>query len=85
MNKINNIYKTHLYYYLEGQLGIVDMTRTVQNLSAEGYPVNRRILATMSPYVTRNLRRYGDYVVDLSSVPQPFEGAINLPIDIFET
>ncbi len=63
----------------------VDMTLAVQTLSAQGYPVNRRILATLSPYVTRNLKRYGDYVVDLNNIPQPFEGAINLPIDIFET
>ena len=63
----------------------VDMTRAIQSLSAQGTPVNRKILATMSPYITRNLKRYGDYVVDLTSVPQPFEGAINLPIDIFET
>ena len=63
----------------------VDMTRVIQTLSAEGMKVNRRILATMSPYLTVNLRRYGDYVVDLKNIPQPFEGAINLPVDIFET
>ena len=63
----------------------VDMTRVIQSLSAEGFKITRRMLATMSPYLNRNLKRYGDYVVDLKNIPQPFEGAINLPVDIFET
>jgi hypothetical protein len=43
------------------------------------------MLATMSPYINRNLKRYRDYVVDLKNIPQPFEEAINLPVEIFET
>jgi hypothetical protein len=39
----------------------------------------------MSPYFNRNLKRYGDYVVDLKNIPQPFEGAISLPVEILET
>lgn len=63
----------------------VDLTRAIQGLSAEGFEINRRMLATMSPYINRHLKRYGDYVVDLENVPQPFEGAIHLPLDILET
>ena len=63
----------------------VDITLAIQTLIAQGYQINHRMLATLSPYITRNLRRYGDYVLDLDNIPQPFEGAINLPIDIFET
>ena len=63
----------------------VDMTEVICSLSAEGFKINRRMLATMSPYINRNLKRYGDYVVDLKNIPQPFERAINLPIEIFET
>ena len=63
----------------------VDMTRVIHSLSAEGFKINRRMLATMSPYLNRNLKRYGDYVVDLKNIPQPFEGAINLPVEIFKT
>lgn len=62
----------------------VDMTGVICSLSAEGFKINRRMLATMSPYTNRNLKRYGDYVVDLKNIPQPFEGAINLPVEIFE-
>lgn len=39
----------------------------------------------MSPDITRHLKRYGDYVVDLQNVSQPIEGAMLLPIEISET
>jgi TnpA family transposase/antitoxin (DNA-binding transcriptional repressor) of toxin-antitoxin stability system len=57
----------------------VDMSLAVQALSAQGYPIDREALATLSPYITRHLKRYGEYVVDLETVPQPFESAIQLP------
>ncbi len=54
-------------------------------LSASGYKVNRALLATLSPYITRHIKRYGDYMVDLSRIPPPWEGAITLPIEIPES
>jgi hypothetical protein len=38
---------------------------------AEGYPVNRADVAALSPYLTRHVKRFGDYVIDLSVIPQP--------------
>ena len=38
------------------------------------------MLATLSPYLTGHLKRYGDFVIDLQSIPAPLEGAIRLPI-----
>ncbi|MEO0835281.1 MAG: Tn3 family transposase [Cyanobacteria bacterium J06642_3] len=63
----------------------VDMTGVIRSLSAEGFKINRRMLATMSLYINRNLKRYGYYVVNLKNIPQPFDGAINLPVKIFES
>lgn len=63
----------------------VDMSLAVQQLSAEGYPIDRKALATMSPYLTGQLKRFGDFIVDMETVPPPFEQAIPLPIDIDET
>jgi TnpA family transposase len=62
----------------------VDISYAIRALSEEGYPLKRSLLATLSPYLTRHLKRYGDYVVDLGNIPQPLEGAITLPIDIAE-
>ncbi|MDV2997572.1 MAG: Tn3 family transposase TnXo19 [Chroococcidiopsis sp. SAG 2025] len=63
----------------------VDMSLAIQTLTAQGYPVNHRFVANLSPYLTRHIKRYGDYVVNLQNIPQPFEAAIHLPPEIFET
>jgi len=60
----------------------VDLSLAIQALSAEGMRVDRAVLKTLSPYLTRHLKRYGDYVVDLQQRPQPLEAAIALPIHI---
>ncbi|BDM83391.1 Tn3 family transposase [Acaryochloris marina] len=62
----------------------VDMSLALQQLSAEGYPIDREALATMSPYLTEQLKRFGDFVLDLETVPVPFEQAIQLPIKFDE-
>ena len=59
----------------------VDISQIVQQLSAEGYKINRDLLASLSPYLTRQIKRYGDYVVDLQNVPPSWEQAIVLPIE----
>ena len=61
----------------------VDMSLTIQTLTAPWYPVNHRFVASLSPYLTRHIKRYGDYVVNLQNIPQPFETAIHLPPSIF--
>ena len=40
---------------------VVDQTRVLHELHQEGYPISKDDLAFMSPYVTRNLNRFGDY------------------------
>jgi len=62
----------------------VDISIAVQKLHEEGYQIKQEDLATLSPYLTHNLRRYGDYVVDINDIPQPFELVIPLPITILE-
>jgi TnpA family transposase len=62
----------------------VDMSLAIQALITEGYPVNHRLVAALSPFGTRNIKRYGDYVVNLHDIPQPLELAINLPNEIFK-
>jgi TnpA family transposase len=58
----------------------VDLSLAIQTLSAKGMRVDRAVLKTLSPYLTRHLKRYGDYVVDVQQIPQPLETAIALPI-----
>jgi hypothetical protein len=38
---------------------------------AEGYAVRRNDVAALSPYLTGHIKRFGDYIIDLSVAPQP--------------
>ena len=51
-------------------------------MSAEGIKIDRAELKTVSPYITRHLKRYGDYVIDFKQIPLPLEDAILLPIQL---
>jgi TnpA family transposase len=42
---------------------VINLTRAVRELVQEGYPVKREDLAQLSPYQTRHLKRFGDYVL----------------------
>jgi TnpA family transposase len=44
----------------------LDITDAANALAAEGFPVDADDLATISPYITRTIRRFGNWVVDLA-------------------
>ena len=77
--------------YLEGVASAVilqntfNMSLAIQALSAERYPISHKALATLSPYITRHLKRYGDYVVDLQKISQPLELAFLIPSKIVQS
>ena len=50
---------------------VVDISHILHELMAEGYPVKREDVAALSPYLTRHIKRFGDYFIDLSVLPQP--------------
>jgi hypothetical protein len=53
--------------------------------STEGVSIGRLMLASLSPYLTRHLKRYGDFVIDLQTIPMPMEGEIFIPVSEVET
>jgi hypothetical protein len=55
---------------------VVDMTFILWDLIKEGYEFSREDLVILSPYLTRHIKRFGDYLIDLKNIPQPFEGEI---------
>ena len=63
----------------------VDLSLTIQQLSAEGVRIDRQMLASLSPYLTRHLKRYGNFVIDLQTIPMPLEGAIFIPLSDNQT
>jgi TnpA family transposase len=50
---------------------VVDVSHALQRLIDEGYPVKREDVAALSPYLTRHIKRFGDYFIDLNVPPQP--------------
>jgi TnpA family transposase len=48
-----------------------DMTRVLRSLAQEGYHLGREEVSQLSPYLTEHVKRFGDYVVDLETVPDP--------------
>lgn len=50
---------------------VVDQSRILTELVTEGFPVHREDVATLSPYPTAHLKRFGEYVVDVNTTPQP--------------
>lgn len=50
---------------------IVSMTRALEQMAAEGLPVDEAALASLSPYQTEHINRFGNYVLDFARVPMP--------------
>ena len=57
---------------------VIGLTRAVRQLVAEGYPVKREDLAAFSPYQTRHIKRFGDYVFTVTA-PEPFDADLITP------
>jgi len=49
----------------------VDLTQIIRTLITEGYPVTREDVAALSPYLTRHIKRFGDYLADTITSPMP--------------
>lgn len=58
---------------------VIDLTRAVRDLLQQGEPVTREDLATLSPYQTRHIKRFGDYVLGVDA-SEPFDGDLPLPL-----
>lgn len=50
---------------------VIDQTRIIKRLIDEGFQVKGEHLKTLSSYLTAHIKRFGDYVVDLSKIPPP--------------
>jgi len=52
---------------------VVDLTATLSQLSAEGYPVTRELVSRLSPYQTEHIRRFGQYELEMDDEPEPLK------------
>jgi TnpA family transposase len=66
--KYNNLVANALIFQ-----NVIDQTRIIKRLIDEGFRVKADDLKTLSPYLTAHIKRFGDYVVDLSEIPPPLD------------
>ena len=48
-----------------------DLTEILADMEAEGWTLTRELLAGMSPYMRKHIRRCGRYLLDMEDLPPP--------------
>lgn len=56
------------------------MTTAIRQLRKEGHYVDPDDLSVLSPYIMEHIKLFGDYVIDLEELPQPFDGKLGLEL-----
>ena len=63
-----------LYTYGETFINnTLEMSAVLKELVQEGYVLTKDELAALSPYQTQHIKRFGNYVIDLETLPQPID------------
>jgi TnpA family transposase len=74
--KYNNLVANALIYQ-----NVIDQTRVISDLMREGFHITAEELKVLSPYQTAHIKRFGDYVVDLSEPPPPLDIEYTFSLD----
>jgi TnpA family transposase len=56
------------------------LSKVLKGLMKEGWNITRDELAMLSPYQTHHIKRFGNYVMDLETPPQPIDEELPLPV-----
>ena len=48
---------------------VVDMTEVLSAMAEDGHPVTPALVACLSPYIREHIRRFGQYVLDMTDLP----------------
>lgn len=52
---------------------VIDMSKIIQKLRLEGWSIRKEDLEKLSPYITEHIKRFGDYVIDLTLYQENLE------------
>lgn len=52
---------------------VVDITNALNELPQEGQLVTKELVARLSPYMTQHIKRFGEYVLDMETLPEPLQ------------
>ena len=56
---------------------VVDMSNILHEMAGEGLNVTANAVATFSPYLREHIKRFGEYFIDLETVPPPLQPEIS--------
>jgi hypothetical protein len=56
------------------------LSRKVRESQNQGEKMSGAQLAMLSPYMTHHVKRFGNYVMDLETLPEPVEDDLPLPV-----
>lgn len=54
---------------------VIDMSEIIHQLTQEGTQIHEEDIAFLSPYITKHIKRYGDYLIDMKRVPASISNA----------
>jgi TnpA family transposase len=66
--RYNHLIANCLIFY-----NVVEISRILQELTVEGYPLEAEAIAILSPYWTQHVNRFGLYDLDLNRCPKPLD------------
>ena len=58
---------------------LVTMTRVLSNIEGDGPTISEQALATLTPYQTEHINRFGNYMLDLNRTPEPITTEFRKP------
>ena len=66
--KYNDLVANAVIYH-----NVVEQTRIIKTLMRAGWKITPEDVAALSPYVTSHVKRFGDYLIDVDALPEPYE------------
>src|SRR5208283_4802584 len=60
---------------------VADLTEVLSAMATDGHPVTAALAASTSPYMRKNIRRFGKYDLDMDDLPDPLDPT-PLPFDL---
>jgi TnpA family transposase len=52
---------------------VVDMTNVIYDLLQEGVGITPELVGRLSPYLTEHIKRFGQYILDMTTQPEPLQ------------
>jgi TnpA family transposase len=56
----------------------VDLTEILSLLQRDGYLLDKEDISALSPYLTQHIKRFGDYVIDMETLPRALDEIMSL-------